>query len=180
MFIAFIVAPVCISAAWLAANPSAAKALADLTAVFAPEECDEHGRCNSFNGVRTLGEHFLSKTRHQPSFSAAEFQWTEILRSNYEIFRDEYADYARTMRVPFHREMGDSQVELAGRVKWRTVPLRLSYADTDFSKHFPKTMALIRASGVDAFSVYIHYMARTEGNPNLSPSESVHFHEVIN
>lgn len=168
--VAFIVAPVCISAAWLAANPSAARALADLTAVFAPKECDENGLCNSFDGVVRLGKHFLSKTRHQPSFRAADFPWTETLRSNYEVFRDEYVDYTRSMRVPFHKELGDSQVELAGKVKWRTIPLRLSYSDTDFSKHFPKSMALIRKSGVDAFSVYVHYMARIGEKEPRSPN----------
>ena len=172
MCIVFIAVPFCVSTAWLVANPKAARALAGLTAVFAPEVCDED-ECNSFDGVRALGEHFLSTTKHKPAFRANNhklFPWTKTLRINYRVFRDEYLAYTRSHRVPLHKEMGESQVYLAGKVKWRTIPLRLSYADTDFSKHFPKSMALIRKSGVDAFSVYVHYMARRRRMGKQSPS----------
>jgi hypothetical protein len=167
LFLAFIALPLCISTAWLLLNPSAARALSDLTAVLKPEVCpdDPAEACNSFDGVERLGEHFLRKTRHQPTFPATDFPWSKTLRRNFKVFRDEYVSYTREMRVPYQKELGESQVQLAGNVQWRTIPLRLSYADTDFAKHFPRSMALVRTSGVDAFSVYIHYMVR-RGRPD--------------
>ena len=122
-----------------------------MTDALKPDVCTSETECNSFDAVEALGECFLTKTNHQSVFRAADFPWTETLRRDYEVFKDEFFSFTKSSRAPFQRELGGAQYLLAGGLDWRTVPLRLSFFDTRFAKHFPRSMKLIRKSGVDAF-----------------------------
>lgn len=177
---ACLVTPLLFATLWLTWNPRLAKALGDLRLALQPEKCEPTPGeiCNSFDAVDKLGEHFLSTTAHEPAFDSRAFPWTKTLREHYDVFLEEYVAYSREMRVPLQAEQSGSQARLATGVEWRTVPLRLSYHDTDFSRHFPRSMKLIRASGVDAFSVYIHFMARRFGSGDPSPSKRVSSHRA--
>ena len=164
--VALVVVPLCLSAAWVVANPVLLNAVVGLKEAYKPEVCDP--LCNSFDAVEELGKYFLAKTKHQSVFPATDFPWTESLRRNYHVFRSEFFIFTESSRVPFQKELGPSQEFVAGQLGWRTVPLRLSFTDTNFAEHFPKSMKLIRNSGVQAFSIYLHYMARRYGT-NISP-----------
>jgi len=76
--------------------------------------------------------------------STAIPEWCKFLRSNYNVFLDEYESFIKKASAPLTKVTtgdlgGDSDVFN----KWQTIILRLYDRDTDYASMFPNTMKIL-------------------------------------
>lgn len=96
------------------------------------------------NGAKRMNN-FLTDRCSDPSvFDASDFPWTKSLRDNWEIIRDEFLEYKEGDNVI--PDYSDISLSLSrGTPGWKTVFLRMFDQNTETSKRFPKTMALLNS-----------------------------------
>jgi len=98
-------------------------------------------KANIANGCQGINAWLTKHCRDQAILHSANYPWTEKLRSNWHVIRDEFDAYHRTHEIPAY---ADINMGSSGATKgWKALFLRAFCNNTEMMARFPKTKAII-------------------------------------